>query len=122
MRRGVGAVGALVLSLAFVAAASAQDRAPTARQALADLAGVLGQSHAIRQACSGRKDFSWRERMERLLSVEAADQGLRNRLVKAFNDGYAAGQAEYPTCTPASRQAAARLAGRGEALARDLGR
>jgi uncharacterized protein (TIGR02301 family) len=113
-------VGALALT-GISGPAAAQDRPPAARQALVDLANVLGQSHAIRQACSKRKDFSWFRRMEQLLQVEAADQSLKNRLVRSFNDGYAAGQAGYPACGKDSQAAAVRLAQRGEALAGLLG-
>ncbi len=105
----------------MIGPATAQDRSPASRQSLVDLANVLGQSHAIRQACSKRKDFSWFHRMEGLLRVEAADQALKDRLVRSFNDGYAAGQASYPTCGKESEAAAVRLAQRGEALAGQLG-
>jgi len=121
LNRGAGALGALVLLCLSVEPVTAQDRAPAARQALVDLANVLGQSHAIRQACSKKKDFTWRDRMERLLRVEAADQALRNRLVNAFNDGFGSAQASYPTCGEKAKADAARLAQRGEALAGQLG-
>lgn len=121
MIRGAGAVGALVLLCVSTGAAWGQDRAPAARQALVDLAGVLGQSHAIRQACTRQKDFRWRERMQRLLQVEAADQSLKNRAMLSFNDGFYAAKASYPACSKEAKAAAARLAQRGEKLAVELG-
>ena len=116
----MAALGALVLCVS-AGPATAQDRSPASRQTLVDLANVLGQSHAIRQACTHGKDFSWFHKMERLLQVEAAEESLKGRLVTSFNTGYAAGQAGFPTCSKATRAAEARLAQRGQSLAGQLG-
>ena len=87
---------------------------------MVDLAYVLGESHALRQACDGSDDQYWRARMLELLDAEAPDQALKARLGKAFNTGFAAGQAAFPTCDVKSRAEAARIAQRGRTLADKL--
>lgn len=112
---------ATVLVLASLATpAFAQDRTPAARQALVDLANVLGESHALLRACKGRDSFHWYSKMEQMLRVEAADQTLKVRLIESFNTGYTAGMARYPSCSNASRAQAAQLATRGRILAGPL--
>jgi len=114
---------ALILALAAHALATpaiAQDRAPAQRQALTDLAYVLGESHALRQLCEGPMDQYWRERMRQLVRTEAPDGSFQQRLNTAFNTGFVAGQSTYPGCGRASRREEARLAERGRALAASL--
>lgn len=109
-----------VLACLAAGAVAAQDRPPAERQGLADLARLLGQSHALRQVCQGPDDQFWRSRMQQLIDVEASDQALKQRLAVSFNAGYGAEQALYPDCTPAARQEAQRLARRGQSLAQAL--
>ncbi len=106
----------LALVLAFSVPARAADRETT----LNDLAYVLGQSHALRQACQGQTDQFWRERMYHLIQTEQPDQGFERRLKDSFNTGYAAAQSTYPSCTPQSRRAEAKAAERGRALVEGL--
>ena len=109
------------LAIALVAPpASAAERTAEQRQALADLAYVLGQSHALRQVCEGQTDQYWRERMYRLIATEQPDQGFERRLKDSFNTGYAAAQSAYPSCSPQSRRAETRAAERGRALVEGL--
>ena len=110
----------LCAALAIATPALAQDRAPAQRQALTDLAYVLGESHALRQLCEGPADQYWRERMRRLVKTEAPDDGFGRRLNTAFNTGFIAGQSAYPGCGRASRREEARLAARGRALSASL--
>ncbi len=110
----------IAAAILFALPALAQERSPAARQGLTDLARVLGSSHALRQACLDRKDQSWRTRMQQLLDVEAPDQGLKRRLMQAFNAGYDAEQAVYPACSSAAEAESARLAQHGRALAQQL--
>jgi uncharacterized protein (TIGR02301 family) len=111
------------LPLAVLApAAAAQERAPVARQAAVDLAYVLGESHALRQACAGPDDQYWRDRMQQLIDVEAPDAALNARLARSFNAGFAAGQASFPDCGPGARAQAARIAAQGRRLADALAR
>lgn len=110
----------LILALAAAFPAFAQERSPAERQSLVELARVLGESHAIRMACEGEQDQFWRERMQRLLDQEAADQGLTTRLSLAFNEGFHAGQALYPRCSDAARAEARKIAGAGQTLSEKL--
>lgn len=87
---------------------------------MSDLAFVLGQSHALRQACEGEADQYWRSRMLQLMQVEAPDQGLKARLSRAFNSGFQSAQASFPSCDAGARAEAARSAARGRALAERL--
>ncbi len=114
---------ALALTAALLGTAApvlAAERTPDQQQTLTDLAYVLGQSHALRQACEGASDQFWRGRMYRLLQTEQPDQGFDRRLKQAFNAGYAASQAAYPTCTPQSRRAEAKAAEHGRTLVEGL--
>ena len=110
----------LILWSAPIHPARAQERSPAAAQALAELAYVLGESHALRQACEGAEDQSWRARMQQVLQVEAADEAAKARLSNAFNSGYAAAQASYPACDEAARARAREVAARGARLAGSL--
>ena len=105
---------------AFASPAVAQDRPPAQRQTLTDLAYVLGESHALRQACLGPLDQFWRGRMLRMVDAEAPDPAFNTRLHNAFNAGFSSAQAQYPTCGADSRKAEAAAAARGQALAASL--
>jgi len=106
--------------LATPAQTLAQDRPPAQRQALTDLAYVLGESHALRQACMGPTDQFWRGRMLKMVDAEAPDPAFNTRLNNAFNSGFSSAQAQYPICGPDSRKAEAAAAARGQALAASL--
>ena len=110
-----------LLALILVAGpAVAQDRPPAERAVLGDLAYALGESHALRQACTSVNDQYWRDRMLRLTQVEASDPSFDAVIRERFNTGYAAGQAQAPECSAQSRRAEAAAAGRGQALAQRL--
>jgi uncharacterized protein (TIGR02301 family) len=113
---------ALLACALLAGPARAQDRAPSQRQILTDLAYVIGQSHALRQACEGAGDQYWRERMAKLIDTEQPDVAFDRRLRESFNTGFVAGQSAFPACTPESRREAALAAARGRALAADLAR
>ncbi len=119
MRITVGFVW-LGLALLTSSPALAQDRPPAQRQTVIDLAYVIGQSHALRQACMGAGDQFWRGRMLKLVDAEAPDPAFNTRLHAAFNQGFSSAQAQYPSCGPDSRRAEAAAAGRGQALASSL--
>lgn len=104
--------------LMFAAALAA--RAPDDRQALTDLAYVLGEAHALRQVCSGLSDQTWRERMNRMMELEMPDEGLKRRMVDAFNAGFMTRQAQHPLCDPGTGEAERQTARRGQALAQKL--
>ncbi len=107
--------------LAQAAPAAAQDRGPALRQSLVDLAYVLGEAHALRQACQGAEDQYWRTRMIKLVDAEQPDAALDRRLKESFNTGFASRQSEFPTCSAASHRAAVAVAAHGQQLAGALG-
>ncbi len=121
MFRTILKVIAAAMALSLTApAAFAAERTPAERQILVDLAYVLGQSHALRQACAGQADQFWRGRMVGLIQAEQPDLGLDRRLKESFNAGFAAAQTAYPTCTPQSRRAETAAAEHGRTLAATL--
>ncbi len=115
-------LNALLVSAALSATgpALAQDRGPTERQTLLDLAFTLGESHALRQVCEGGGDQYWRSRMVRLTEVEKADQAFDAQLRDKFNTGFAARQGQFVACDDASRQAEQQVARKGQALSAKL--
>jgi uncharacterized protein (TIGR02301 family) len=119
MRRFI-AISTAALMLALQAQAAGAPRTPAERQTLTDLAYVLGQSHALRQACAGTADQFWRARMRALIAAETPDPAFEGQLKGAFNTGYSGGQAANPRCTPAVRRREAATAARGRALAASL--
>ena len=119
----------IVALCALPIAASAQDAAPppdaTApnplqRQAVIDLAYVLGEAHALHRVCAGPEDNTWRARMGRLLQVEKPDAAYRQRLMESFNGGFTARHAEFPTCTLKTAEMERTVAARGRTLSRHL--
>jgi uncharacterized protein (TIGR02301 family) len=114
------------MRLRFLAFALVLAAAPAAAQPrgdiLTDLAEVLGQSHALRQACAGPTDQYWRARMMRLMEVEQPSEAVETRLTEAFNDGYASRRALFRACSPQARRAEAAAAARGRAIAAQLSR
>ncbi len=60
--------------------------------------------------------------MQQLLTVEAADQGLKTRISLAFNAGFGSGKALYASCTDAARAEARRIARTGQGLSETLAR
>jgi uncharacterized protein (TIGR02301 family) len=108
--------GALILALTVagvLAAAPSAPRTPDQRQALADLAYVLGEAHALRRLCLGSTDAVWYDRMQRLLMIEAPEPSFRAKLASGFNAGFLAAQAEHSACNDASRAAERRSSVRG---------
>lgn len=113
----------LMLTLALAAFAFpvlAQDRSPPLRQKLVDLAYVLGESHALRQACAGAEDQYWRTRMMNLVSTEKPDTALDGRLKESFNTGFASRQTEFQACSPAARRAEMAAANHGQDISKRL--
>lgn len=101
-------------------AAALAGRAPEQRQTLIDLAYVLGESHALRQTCSGSADQTWRERMNRMMALERPEDGLSRRMVDAFNAGFMTRRAEHPSCDADAAEAERETARRGRVLAEKL--
>ncbi len=112
----------ITVGLGVPLSALGQARDPASRQTLVDMAYVLGEAHALRQVCEGGSDQYWRTRMVRLVDTEQPDEALTQRLKDAFNTGFVARQAGFPTCSPAARTAMTKVMARGKVLARRLAR
>jgi uncharacterized protein (TIGR02301 family) len=113
-------LAAVLVLLLLAAPAYAAGRPADHRETLLALAEVLGQSHALRQACAGRGDQYWRARMVRLMDVERPQGEWAAELTGAFNDGYHSRRKLFPACTPAARRAEISAAARGRVLAARL--
>jgi uncharacterized protein (TIGR02301 family) len=111
-------IAALMLAVIPGTAAAQPPRA----EMVFDLAYATGQSHALRQLCQGADDQYWRERMERIIVLEAKDEAARAPLAERFNDGFRAARQQYPRCSEASRTAERAVAANGRALANLLAR
>ena len=109
----------VVFSAVLATAAQAQERTPDQKKQMLDLAYVLGEAHALKQACAP-EDQTWRERMQRMLEVEAPDADFEAKLTTRFNDGFTARHVQYPKCDPKAAKLEAKIAAQGEALAKAL--
>lgn len=88
------------------------------RDTLQALAMTMGEIHALRAACRGVSDQTWRSRMATVMDLEApADSPLRRDLIVRFNEGWQAGAARWPSCPGDARSTEASLARTGERLA-----
>jgi uncharacterized protein (TIGR02301 family) len=112
------APAAALAALAFAAAAPGQAQGAAERFGLTvELAGALGEAHAIRVVCNGDQDQYWRRYMQDMLDVEANSEDGRAALVQAFNRGYRSQSGRYEACTPDLPAVEAQIASRGRALA-----
>lgn len=83
---------------------------------LTDLASILGEAHAVRAACNGEGDQTWRNYMLDLLDYEAPAGARRSALTSAFNRGYRAQRGRMDGCTSNAPQLEAAIAARGRQL------
>lgn len=83
---------------------------------LTELASILGEAHAVRAACNGEGDQTWRNYMLDLLDYEAPGGARRSALTSAFNRGYRAQRGRMDGCTSAAPQMEAAIAARGRQL------
>ena len=120
MLRPAALLLALALAAAPPAAAAAGERSPAERSRLADLARTLGEAHALRLVCGNEGDMTWRNRMARLIELEAPDDRFADRLRESFNIGFLDGQAAWPQCGAEAREAVRRTAARGRDLAQSF--
>jgi uncharacterized protein (TIGR02301 family) len=112
---------AAALAATAAAPAIAQERSPASHKAMLDLAYVLGEAHALRQACAP-DDPMWRARMQRMLEIEAPDEAFENQLAERFNQGFAASRAQFPKCDARVPAAEAKVAAEGRRLSETLSR
>jgi uncharacterized protein (TIGR02301 family) len=95
---------------------------PAKQADLTKLSRVMGALHALRVACSGRDDQTYRSRMATLLDLEAPPSGaLRDPLVDAFNGGFQTYGRGAGACPSDARAQEATLAKTGLVVARKLG-
>jgi uncharacterized protein (TIGR02301 family) len=87
------------------------------RDTLQALARTMGEIHALRAACQGVSDQTWRSRMATVMDLEApADSPLRRDLIVRFNEGWQSGASRWPSCPGDARTVEAGLARTGERL------
>ena len=114
---------ALLIAIAMIASSTpalAQERPAELRAALVGLTRVLGESHALRQACEGADDQYWRSRMNRLLEAETPDAEFEDQMKANFNAGFAETRRLYPICNDSARRAQGLAAMRGQELSAAL--
>lgn len=111
---------AALMLAAAPAAAQTIDYAQRARD-LEVLSAIFGELHHIRRICEPQREGEiWRDRMRKLVELEAPQPALRQRMVAAFNDGFYGAEAKFPYCDREARDYAAARAGEGDAVAARL--
>jgi uncharacterized protein (TIGR02301 family) len=91
---------------------------PQMRGQLVQLSRTLGALHALRVACAGRDDQTWRSRMATLLDLEAPSGGsLRDPLVDGFNAGFQTHGRGAGPCAETARAQEAALSREGRVVA-----
>lgn len=83
---------------------------------LTELAAILGEAHAVRAACNGEGDQTWRNYMLDLLDFEAPGGARRSALTSAFNRGYRAQRGRMDGCTPDAQRMESAIAAKGRQL------
>lgn len=88
---------------------------------LVALSNIFGELHHIRRTCEPRLEAdAWRDRMKKLIDLEEPQNDARERMVKAFNAGYASAQKRFPYCDGAARDYAATRAAEGDVIVERL--
>lgn len=92
---------------------------PLYQREMERLAEIMGSLYFLQPLCdAGTTD--WREQMGELIDLDQPDDDRRQRLAGAFNGGYTAYARFHRACTPAAREALARLLSEAEKTARDI--
>jgi uncharacterized protein (TIGR02301 family) len=110
---------ALALAAALASPALAGGRSPAELKEMLGLAYALGQAHALRQVCANG-DQTWRERMRRMIEVEAPSSELEAQLNDRFNAGFVEARRRFPRCGPGAARAEAEAASEGRKHAEAL--
>lgn len=109
---------ALGLALAL-SSAPAMAIDPLYQREMERLAEIMGSLYFLQPLCeAGTTD--WRAQMGELIDLDQPDDDRRQRLAGAFNGGYTAYARFHRACTPAAREALARLLSEAEKTARDI--
>jgi uncharacterized protein (TIGR02301 family) len=112
-----------IMPQAFAETATQASGQNEATYPLEQLAGVMGELHALAFLCQGSGAQDWRRRMEELLSLEAPEGSpQRQRMITRFNDGFRQHQQRRTRCGAESEMEAQRLAIQGQALSETLRR
>lgn len=117
---------AAILALLAIAAgshAAAQDfESYQQRQRdLVGLAAVFGDLHHVRRYCDPRAEADvWRERMKKIIELEAPLAEAREEMVAAFNRSYRSAQRRFPRCDRRARDYAAARAAQGDEIVNRL--
>lgn len=96
-------------------AAGAQGRDPAGDRVVRQLAETLGEAHGLKQICRPG-DQGWRNRMARLIELEAPEPQERAVLTRRFNAGFQAARRRWPSCVAKVFLEEARVARRGREL------
>nr|WP_314261688.1 TIGR02301 family protein [uncultured Devosia sp.] len=92
---------------------------PLYQRQMERLAEIMGSLYFLQPLCqAGTED--WRQQMSELIELDEPDEDRRQRLTGAFNVGYTAYSRFHHACTPAAREALARLLVEAEKTARDI--
>ncbi|MEE2567416.1 TIGR02301 family protein [Hyphobacterium marinum] len=115
---------ACLLLLSGAATAQKPDGEDAERDPFADpgrslpyLAYTLGELHYLAYSCEGSSAQQWRARMIELLELEAPVSGnRRERLIRAFNDGYQVQRSSRIRCGAEAEAERRELSVRGQQL------
>lgn len=113
-RRVLGAIG---LSLAMSAPALAID--PPYQAQMQRLTEIMGSLYFLQPLCGFTED-DWRAQAAELIALDEPDEDRRQRLIGAFNSGYAAYARLHRSCTPSAQEAMSRLLTEAEQAARNI--
>ena len=110
-------------------AAPVEEGPPPYEPQLLRLSEILGALSYLQSICvdstaaaakAQEQDQLWRERMQNLMSAEAAGPARREKLAGAYNRGMQGYQYSYRVCTPSARLARQRFLDEGGWLAHDI--
>ena len=108
----------IILALMLLATPAFAVDPPYQRQ-MERLAEVMGSLYYLQPLCkAGTED--WRAQMAELIALDEPEEDRRQRLAGAFNTGYQGYARMHVHCTPASREALARLLFEAQQLARTI--
>lgn len=111
--------GTLVLLTGLVLATPALAIDPPYQRQMERLSEIMGSLYFLQPLCEAG-DEDWRAQAAELIELDEPDEDRRQRLAGAFNTGYTAFSRFHRQCTPASREALARLLTEAQRLARDI--
>ena len=85
------------------------------------LSEILGSMHYLRGLCNPEEKDRWREKMQKLIALEAGKEPQRKqKLTAAFNRGYRSFAALHASCTSAALEAEERYRAEGATLAAEI--